>query len=140
VIPGCNKVSGGPIQKRLGDAQSNYVPYFNIANAPPGSTATSANQTGGCFRSPATNFTLGNQPRNDATLRYPGQANYDLALYKDTHLTERVTFQFRVESFNLFNRVQFGNPVTALGNANAGQITSAYNNPRLLQFGGRFNF
>jgi Carboxypeptidase regulatory-like domain/TonB dependent receptor len=132
VIAGCNKVSGGPIQKRLGDAQSNFVPYFNIAN--------SAFPNSGCFKAPATNFTLGNESRNDNTLRYPGQANYDLALYKDTHLTERVTFQFRVESFNLFNRVQFGNAVAALGNANAGQITSQANNPRLLQLGGRFNF
>jgi hypothetical protein len=131
VIPGCNKVNGGPIQKRLGDFSA-PTPYFNIA--------TSTNQTTGCFKAPATNFTLGNEPRNDSTLRYPGQANYDLALYKDTHLTERVTFQFRVESFNLFNRVQFGNAVAALGSPTSGQITSAYNQPRLLQFGGRFNF
>ena len=32
VIAGCNKVSGGPDQKRLwGDAQTNFTPIFNAA-------------------------------------------------------------------------------------------------------------
>jgi hypothetical protein len=47
---------------------------------------------------------------------------------------------FRAESFNLFNRVQFGGPVTAIGNNLAGRITTQANDPRLLQMAGRINF
>jgi hypothetical protein len=34
----------------------------------------------------------------------------DLALMKDTKLTERVTMQFGVQAFNIFNHVQLGDP------------------------------
>jgi hypothetical protein len=41
----------------------------------------------------------------------PGIANTDFSLYKNFKLTERLGMQFRMEFFNLFNKVQF------LGNA-----------------------
>jgi hypothetical protein len=56
------------------------------------------------------------------------------------NLTERPVFQFRAESFDLFNRVQFGGPNTMIGNNLAGRITSQANDPRLLQMAGRVNF
>jgi hypothetical protein len=37
----------------------------------------------------------------------PGLANTDFSLYKNFKVTERVTMQFRMEFFNLFNKVQF---------------------------------
>ena len=37
----------------------------------------------------------------------PGQNNWDMALLKDTRLTERMNLQFRAEFFNLFNHTQF---------------------------------
>jgi Carboxypeptidase regulatory-like domain len=130
VVQGCQKAIGGPIQKRLGDnvaGGSVQNPYFNLA----------------CFVSPD-RFTFGNESRTDSTLRLPGIANWDLALFKDTHITERVVFQFRVESFNLFNRVQFGGPSAAQSTvgslATNGQITTQANDPRELQLGGRINF
>ena len=76
VVQGCNRVIGGPIQKRLGDqvvGGSVQNPYFNLS----------------CFTAPA-RFTFGNESRTDNTLRLPGVANWDFALYKDTHITERV--------------------------------------------------
>ncbi|MBN9615323.1 MAG: TonB-dependent receptor [Acidobacteriales bacterium] len=127
VVQGCSKSIGGPIQKRLGDISSGGSisnPYFNKA----------------CFAAPATVFSFGNESRTDNTLRGPGIANFDLALFKDTHLTEKLVLQLRIESFNLFNRVQFGNPNTSIGNANVGQITRQTNEPRLLQVAGRINF
>lgn len=128
VVEGCAKSIGGPIQKRLGDARtsSNTVanPYYNY----------------NCFQAPATPFSFGNESRLDNQLRGPGIANFDLALYKDTNITEKVALQLRIESFNLFNRVQFGTPQQAIGNAQNGQITTQLNQPRLLQVAGRINF
>ncbi len=64
-----------------------------------------------------------------------GVANYDFALYKNTPIRENVAFEFRVEAFNLFNRVQFGSPNTVVGNAQFGNITTDLNTPpRLLQW------
>jgi hypothetical protein len=127
VVSGCNKRIDGPVQKRLGDIVSGgsvQNPYFNLS----------------CFASPP-RFTFGNETRTDNTLRLPGIANWDLALFKETHVTERVALVLRVESFNLFNRVQFGGPGTSVGSlATNGQITTQANEPRELQLAGRVNF
>jgi hypothetical protein len=40
----------------------------------------------------------------------PGVNNWDTTLSKTTALTERVKLQFRLETYNLFNRVQFAKP------------------------------
>ena len=122
VVAGCNKVVGGAIQKRLGETPS-VNPYFNTA----------------CFVSPD-RFQFGNESRTDNVLRLPGVANSDLSLFKDTHLNERFVLQMRVESFNLFNRVQFAGPNTSVVSATNGQITAAANEPRLLQLAARVNF
>ena len=122
VVAGCAKYTSGGIQSRLGDATAANK-YFNTA----------------CFTAPPI-FTFGNESRTDNQLRAPGIANYDLALFKDTAITERLKLQLRVESFNLFNRVQFGAPNTSIGNPVVGQITSQVNDPRLLQIAGRISF
>ena len=122
VVQGCTKTIAGGTQTKLGDAFSANK-YFNAS----------------CFVAPG-NFAFGNETRTDSTLRAPGIANWDLALFKDTHLTERVVLQLRAESFNLFNRVQFGAPNTSIGSAQVGQITTQVNDPRLLQIAGRVNF
>jgi hypothetical protein len=59
------------------------------------------------FARPA-NGTLGTLGRN--ALTGPGYANWDISLYKNTKLSERVTSQLRVETFNTFNHTQFVNP------------------------------
>jgi hypothetical protein len=41
----------------------------------------------------------------------------------------------RIEAFNLFNRVRWGNPNTNFSNNNFGRITSTANSPRQIQFG-----
>jgi hypothetical protein len=73
-------------------------------------------------------------------VRGPGVANWDVALFKSTTLAEKIALQFRVEVFNLFNRVQFGLPGTALGNAAFGVITTQANQPRLFQLSLRLNY
>jgi hypothetical protein len=55
-------------------------------------------------------------------------------------VTERLNVQFRVETFNTFNRFQAGNPNTQVGNANYGVVTSQANNPRQVQLSLRVNY
>ena len=90
-------------QKEIeGSAQSRLSKWFNTS----------------CFSVPAA-FTFGSESRTDPNLRGHGTANYDFALFKRTALTERTNLEFRVESFNLFNRVRFGPPDQAFTTAAA---------------------
>jgi len=41
----------------------------------------------------------------------PGYGDVDLSVFKNTHIWERVTTQFRVEMFNLFNRTNYAPPL-----------------------------
>jgi hypothetical protein len=74
----------------------------------------------------------------DAMRRYfngPGLNNFDMALLKDTQVTERVQVQFRAEAFNIFNHAQFTLPAGNIDNAGVGgfgYVTSA-NDPRIMQ-------
>ena len=67
----------------------------------------------------------GNMGRN--LLVGPGFENLDMALYKNTRIRERLTAQFRADTFNLFNHPNFAQPnrvvSTAAGNS-FGQITA----------------
>jgi hypothetical protein len=59
--------------------------------------------------------TYGNFTRN--SIFGPGLEDVDLSLFKNTPITERINTQFRVEMFNLFNRLNLANPgPTQLGN------------------------
>ena len=114
------------------------------------------------------NFThFGNAPNGVARAFSSWQA--DLALTKETRLTERVAMQFAVQAFNIFNHVQLGDPgalsltytpgatptnLTAPGNFGIITSTVNFNNnndnkaspntgtglPRQLQFMLRFQF
>jgi hypothetical protein len=67
-------------------------------------------------------FTYGNAGRN--ILLGPGLVNLDLALHKSFRITEGVSAQVRVESFNSTNTPALGAPNTVLGNPLFGQITA----------------
>jgi hypothetical protein len=82
--------------------------------------------------------TYGNLGRG--TLTGPGLTETDIALMKNTHLTERVNMQFRAEFFNLPNHPNLGtpNPIVFSGSAfspTAGLITSTATTSRQIQFG-----
>jgi hypothetical protein len=117
-VPGCAKQTAGSAVSRLND-------WFNTS----------------CFVQPAA-FTFGDESRLDPTLRAPGVADWDAAVYKSFPVNRDGTMnvQFRAEAFNLFNRVQFGYPGLTQGSSNFGVVTSQQNNPRLLQFALRANF
>jgi hypothetical protein len=74
--------------------------------------------------------TYGNTGKN--ILRGPGQFSTNMALVKDTKITERAGVQFRAEAFNVFNNVNFGTPDRTQADGQFGQITSA-REPRILQ-------
>ena len=64
----------------------------------------------------------------------PHTVSTDLAILKHFRTTERQALQFRAEFFNLFNNVNFNNPVATLTSATYGRITGA-GAGRLIQFG-----
>jgi len=55
----------------------------------------------------------GNLRRNQ--IYGPGYSAVDLSVFKNIPITERVRAQFRVEMFNLFNRVNLASGVGATG-------------------------
>ena len=77
----------------------------------------------------------------------PGINNWDMALLKDTHLTERLDLQFRAEFFNIFNHAQFGAPngivssfdSNSIPTGSFGQVNTAAP-PRIGQLGLKLNF
>ncbi|MGH9662273.1 MAG: hypothetical protein ACRD96_27230, partial [Bryobacteraceae bacterium] len=73
--------------------------------------------------------------------RGPGQATVDFSAFKQLPMpfSERHKLEFRSEFFNLFNRVNLGNPNTARINAQFGRITTA-GEPRIVQLGLRYSF
>jgi len=104
----------------------------------------------GAFSQPAFGV-YGSERRN--TLTQPGINNWDVGMGKTFQFTERVGFQFRIETFNTFNHTQYGLDPTAaasggpgqsavsnnITSANFGQVTSARPG-RILQFGGKLVF
>jgi Carboxypeptidase regulatory-like domain len=70
----------------------------------------------------------------------PGSKDVDLALLRDFRISERLTFQLRGESTNVFNFVNLGNPNGAINiSATTNQITGA-GGMREIQIGGRLTF
>ena len=65
-----------------------------------------------------------------------------MTMSKSFRLTERFRIEARAEAYNVFNRVQFANPIVDFNNSNFGKITTklvAYNG-REVQYGLRFVF
>lgn len=81
---------------------------------------------------------FGNLGRN--VLRGPRQVRFDLALSKETRLSERAVFEFRWEAFNLFNQVNFALPSGDLSDSEFNTITNTVGGPRTIQFGARLRF
>jgi hypothetical protein len=71
--------------------------------------------------------------------RNPGFAESDLALQKDTLLTERLRLALRFEFFNVFNRVNLGGVSANLSSATFGRATSQLN-PRWIQISAKIMF
>ena len=82
-------------------------------------------------------FTFGNAPRN--VLRGPKSVNTDLSMAKDVPVGGNVRMQVRVDLFNAFNNVNYGNPGSTFAAATFGRISSA-GDMRRMQFGLKLTF
>jgi hypothetical protein len=79
----------------------------------------------------------GNLSRN--AFRGPSFKDVDLSLVKTTAISERLSFEFHADAFNLFNRVNLFNPVGDLSSPQFGISTAAFG-PRVLQLGLKIKF
>jgi hypothetical protein len=89
------------------------------------------------FSQPAP-FTFGNHSVYSPDIRSDGTANWDLSVFKEFGITEKLKTQFRAEFFNAFNTPQFGNPNLSVTSSSFGRVTSQSNSPRQIQFGLKF--
>lgn len=98
----------------------------------------------GAFAMPATG-TFGNAART--VIRGPGINNFDVAVFKNFPVHEKLRLQFRSEMYNAFNHTQFGGVDTTArfdvqgrqANTQFGQYTSA-RDPRQIQLALRLYF
>jgi hypothetical protein len=115
--------NGGPLYVNRNPRNQAGQPYFN----PNYFVAEPVGQVGNAMR----RFFSG-----------PGIYNFDMALLKDTQITESMQVQFRAEAFNVFNHAQFSNPSGNFNNSGAGgfgYVTSA-RDPRIIQLALKFLF
>ncbi|MGI9072599.1 MAG: carboxypeptidase regulatory-like domain-containing protein [Bryobacteraceae bacterium] len=89
------------------------------------------------FTQPAAGV-FGTSGRN--ILRAPGINNWDLSLFKNFPITERVNLQLRLESFNTFNHAQWGTPDHNVTDQQYGQITGTNIPGRINQLGGKLTW
>jgi len=80
-------------------------------------------------------FTFGNMGPRLPDVRTDGIYSFDLSLFKDFRLTERLKVQLRGEALNAFNTPRFGGPNTTVTSSSFGAITSQANAPRQIQLG-----
>ena len=109
-----------------------YGEYFNTAAF----SAPTAPWAGGDTSS--VNQGFGNSGKDKVI--GPGRFNTNLSLFKSFPIHgESVRFQFRAESFNIFNHTQFQNLQNSFTAGNFGQVTSTWD-ARKFQFGGKLLF
>ncbi len=97
-----------------------------------------------CFSAPLATGVVanyfGNQPRTSGILRTQGVDNWDFSIGKTTPIREDINLVFRAESFNVANRVQFGDPGLTVGSSSFGVPLTQTNQPRTFQFSLRANY
>ncbi|MGA2890267.1 MAG: carboxypeptidase regulatory-like domain-containing protein [Terracidiphilus sp.] len=127
---GCAKnVGGSGYSRSLSGATWFNTSCFTLPNTPglsgPGSSAS---------------YGFGNESRTDDAIKSSGVNNWDMSVVKSTSIHDQLALQFRVESFNTFNRVQFAPPVTQADSTQFGQVLEQANSPRLIQGALRLTF
>jgi hypothetical protein len=122
---------------RLGFGRPSLAPGATLETLrQSGSDKTRAYFNTAALASPGGGF--GNLGRN--VLRGPRQMRFDMALSKETTLTERLKLELRWEAFNVFNNVNFALPSGDLADSEFNQITNTVGGPRTMQLGLRVRF
>jgi hypothetical protein len=112
---GISPVTSGSLESRLGS----YINKSAFSTSPQG--------------------TFGNLSRT-LDMRGPGQANWDVSIFKSFSILEKFKGQFRAEALNAMNTPMFAAPNTSFGSSSFGRITSQVNFSRMIQLGLRFFF
>jgi hypothetical protein len=81
---------------------------------------------------------LGSHER--ASIEGPGYWSIDLSLARNISLGAARVLELRVETFNLLNRFNWGDPTVNFDAANFGRIQTQAGSPRVLQFGVKYGF
>jgi hypothetical protein len=91
------------------------------------------------FREPAAR-TYGDCPAN--SVRGPGSKSMNLSIFRSVPFGDDARrFELRIETFNLFNWVNYGFPAASVSNpATFGRITSTLGDPREIQLAVKFYF
>jgi len=82
--------------------------------------------------------TLGDHVRG--SFEGPAYWNVDVAISRQISMGGTQNVELRLETFNLLNHFNWGNPVVNLDAANFGQILTQAGSPRILQFGIKYGF
>lgn len=139
--------SGFPLQ--ITQSTNNNSP-FGYASQRPNATGVDAGTDGSLEQrltsyispaafSTAARGTFGNVART-LGMRGPGQANWDLSVFKAFAVREKFKGQFRAEALNAFNTPMFAAPNVSFGSSAFGRITSQVNFSRMMQLGVRMFF
>ena len=129
---------------------TNYNSSFGYASQRPNATGVSPVTSGSLearlnsYINPAAfslapQFTFGNVGRT-IDMRGPGQVNWDMSLFKNVLVKEKLKAQFRFEALNAMNTPLFYGPNVSFGSSSFGKITSQANFSRQLQLALRFSF
>ncbi len=89
------------------------------------------------FAQPAAG-TLGNHVRN--SIEGPAFWTVDMSLSRRIPTVGRQSLELRVETFNLLNNFNWGNPITNFNAATFGRILTQSGDPRIMQFGVKYDF
>lgn len=80
---------------------------------------------------PNGNYVQGNAGRH--ALVEPGINNWDLSVFKHTHINERLNTELRAEFYNVWNHTQFSAPSATLAPGTFGVIGNVLEPPRVIQ-------
>jgi hypothetical protein len=121
------------------NADGNALDYPNVASYK--QSTKNSDWLNGAI--PATDFTVpafGSEgTEKPMQFRGPNFFETNVNLFKDTHITEKVVFQFRFELFNLFNRANYSNVDTNIPDGAFGHATASHE-PRFFQLAGKLSF
>ena len=134
VFNGASFANGGDY-----NADGDNLDYPDVSNYTQ-STSRTAYLAGSILKSqftPPTPGTNGNEKTGQ--FRNPSFFQTNVTAYKNTHITERLNFQFRFEFYNLFNHVNFTNIQGDLNSGRFGKVTGEAL-PRWWQIGGKLTF